>query len=400
MQRATRMSRLTPLGAALATAVLCLLAPAAGADSGGNSDRQSVLKFDQRTFQVREGAGEAVISVERSKGSDGAVSVEYRTAAGSATPGADYVEAAGTLSWADGDESRKTFVVPILQDDLFEVRETVELILENPIGASLHPVKRQARLMILDVPEDNPGHGGGGDDGEPGTLRFHRPRFQGAEGAEAQIVVERVGGRGGEISALVTTSDGSATAGEDYEHTSVRVTFGAGERGARAVPVRLLDDELEEGNETVDLVLSDPAGGATLDDERAAAELIILDRDGDTSACRPDAETLCLAGHRFRVTADWRTPDGASGSGKVDRVSDNTGLVWFFAEANKEVLVKVLDACRDFDRFWVFFAATTNVDFTLTVTDTRTGLTREYTNLAGEAAEPVQDTFTFDTCGS
>jgi len=126
---------------------------------------------------------------------------------------------------------------------------------------------------------------------------------------------------------------------------------------------------------------------------------VILDADGDTSACVPDAETLCLAGRRFRVTVDWRTPDGASGSGKVDRISDNTGLVWFFAESNKEILVKVLDACRVFDRFWVFFAATTNVDFTLTVTDTRTGLTKEYTNVAGEAAEPVQDTLTFATCG-
>ena len=384
----------------LLTAVLCLAALSAAGQGPGTTRGDTVLKFDQRTFQVREDVGEAVISVERFKGSEGAVSVSYRTAAGSATPGEDYVETSGILSWADGDTSRKTFTVPVLQDDLFEVRETVGLILEDlSEGASLHAGQGRAVLMILDVPEDNPGHRDRESDDEPGTLSFHRPRFQGVEGGDAAVLVQRVGGRGGEVSARVETADGSATAGDDYEEVSALVTFGDGEAGVRAVAVPLLDDELEEGNETVEVALSDPTGGASLADEGTAAELVILDADGDTSACVPDAETLCLAGRRFRVTVDWRTPDGGSGSGKVDRVSDHTGLVWFFAEGNKEILVKVLDACRPFDRFWVFFAATTNVDFTLTVTDTRTGLTKQYTNVAGDAAEPVQDTLTFDTCG-
>lgn len=392
------MRRIAPL--ALVLPALCLAAPPAAAQGPDPAPGDTVLKFDQRTFRVREDVGEAVISVERFRGSEGAVSVDYRTVAGSATPGEDYVETAGTLTWDAGDTSRKTFAVPVLQDDLFEVRETVELVLENlSDGASLHPGQGRAVLTILDVPEDNPGHRDRPSDDEPGTLRFLRPRFQGVEGSDARVVVERVGGRGGEVSALVTTADGSATAGDDYEELSAPVTFRDGEAGARAVAVRLLDDDLEEGNETVELALSDPTGGAALADDRSTAELVILDADGDTSPCVPDPETLCLAGRRFRVTADWRTPDGASGSGKVDRVSDNTGLVWFFAEANKEILVKVLDACRPFDRFWVFFAATTNVDFTLSVTDTRTGLTKEYTNVAGAAAEPVQDTLTFDTCG-
>jgi hypothetical protein len=46
----------------------------------------------------------------------------------------------------------------------------------------------------------------------------------------------------------------------------------------------------------------------------------------------------------------------------------------------------------------VFFAATTNVDSTLTVTDTVSGVSKSYNNLLGRAALPVQDTFTFQTC--
>ena len=37
-------------------------------------------------------------------------------------------------------------------------------------------------------------------------------------------------------------------------------------------------------------------------------------------------------------------------------------------------------------------------DFTVTVTDTATGLVKEYMNPAGEAADAVLDTFSFKTC--
>ena len=36
-----------------------------------------------------------------------------------------------------------------------------------------------------------------------------------------------------------------------------------------------------------------------------------------------------------------------------------------------------------------------NVDFTVTVTDTQTGVVKEYKNPANNPAQPVQDTFTF-----
>jgi hypothetical protein len=51
-----------------------------------------------------------------------------------------------------------------------------------------------------------------------------------------------------------------------------------------------------------------------------------------------------------------------------------------------------------FDRYWVFVAATTNVEYTLTVIDTQADLIRVYTNDQGQAAIPVQDTAAFETC--
>ena len=114
--------------------------------------------------------------------------------------------------------------------------------------------------------------------------------------------------------------------------------------------------------------------------------------------CVADATTLCLNQGRFRAEIDWVTPD-ATGVGTVDAFqSADSGLFWFFSAENLEVLVKVLDACAFNDRTWVFAAATTDIEYTLTVTDTVTGEQKQYFNAAGNAAEAVTDTDAFASC--
>ena len=65
-----------------------------------------------------------------------------------------------------------------------------------------------------------------------------------------------------------------------------------------------------------------------------------------------------------------------------------------------EFLIKVLDGVGfgAFGNFWVFAAATTNVEYTLRVTDTVTGETKSYENPLGTPAPAVVDTQAFATC--
>jgi len=91
-------------------------------------------------------------------------------------------------------------------------------------------------------------------------------------------------------------------------------------------------------------------------------------------------------------------PDGAGLGQVVPFSSDASGNLYFFSPENWEMLVKVLDGCAINDRYWVYAAATTNVEYTLSVTDTDTGEVRTYTNPLGRAAAAITDSSAFETC--
>jgi len=62
------------------------------------------------------------------------------------------------------------------------------------------------------------------------------------------------------------------------------------------------------------------------------------------------------------------------------------------------VLIKILDGCGLNSRYWVFFAATTSVEFTLNVYDVQRDVLKTYTNELGVSAPAVTDTNAFATC--
>lgn len=119
---------------------------------------------------------------------------------------------------------------------------------------------------------------------------------------------------------------------------------------------------------------------------------------GNNRPCHEGPTTLCLNNNRFNVTTQWANAQGQRGAGTVSNLSDESGLFYFFDPANWEMLVKVLDGCGTNNHFWVFAAAATNVEYTLTVTDTQSNATRTYSNSLGTQAPAITDTEAFATC--
>ena len=97
------------------------------------------------------------------------------------------------------------------------------------------------------------------------------------EGADAvlafAVTLDRAAS--GTLTVDYATSDGTATAGEDYTATSGTLTFEAGE-SSKTIEVTVLDDSHDEGEETVTLTLSNASGARIAD---ASATGTIENRD-------------------------------------------------------------------------------------------------------------------------
>ncbi|MEO7795015.1 MAG: hypothetical protein ABIV06_09605 [Thermoanaerobaculia bacterium] len=117
-----------------------------------------------------------------------------------------------------------------------------------------------------------------------------------------------------------------------------------------------------------------------------------------SASCVAGETTLCLAGGRFAVTARFRDWTSTASSAQAEPLTETSGLFWFYSPDNLELFVKSIDACGEFDRFWIFAAGLTNLEVEITVRDHWGDLTEVYRNELGTAFALVRDTANFDTC--
>lgn len=116
------------------------------------------LAFSSISYSVAENAGSAAITVNRTGGSTGAVSIVCASTSGTASSPSDFTAAASVLTWADGDTSSRTFSVPIVDDTSTEVAETINLTLSNITGGAGYGPITLATLTINDddIPPSQP----------------------------------------------------------------------------------------------------------------------------------------------------------------------------------------------------------------------------------------------------
>jgi hypothetical protein len=97
--------------------------------------------------------------------------------------------------------------------------------------------------------------------------------------------------------------------------------------------------------------------------------------------CAASAGTLCLLNRRLAVSVQWRNQfDGSSGQGRGFRLSDLSGRFSFTDPSNVELVIKALDFGNSI-RF--FYGSLSDVEYTITLTDTETGAVKTYHNAPG-----------------
>jgi azurin len=254
-----------------------------GFDMGAVELAPGTVQFAVTAVSVAESVTTVTITVTRTGGADGAVSVAYNTADGTATAPADYGSASGTLNWADQDAAPKTFQVTIVNDTLDEPDETFTANLSAPTGGAVLGANTVETVTIQ-------------DDDVAGTLQFAVSAVSVSENATTvTITVTRTGGDDGAVSVSYATANGTAVAPGDYTAASGTLNWADQDSAPKTFQVTIVNDAITEPDETFTVTLSNPQGSGAALGTPTVETVTILDDDS------PPVETIPTLGDMGKV---------------------------------------------------------------------------------------------------
>ena len=208
-----------------------------------------------------EAAGQLMFGVTLSAPSGLPVSADYATVAGTAMPGEDYETTSGTLDIAPG-ETSATVAVTIVADDVHEAEEMFSVELSGAMYSTI---------------DDGSAIGTITDDDPPPTLAIGDSTASESAG-QMTFSVTKTGPTALPATVSWATSNGSATAGEDYANSSGSLTFAPGET-SMTISVAIMADDRYEGAETFTVTLSGSSNSTLAD---ASATGTITDDDAES----------------------------------------------------------------------------------------------------------------------
>ncbi|WP_218933777.1 Calx-beta domain-containing protein [Rubripirellula lacrimiformis] len=309
-----------------------------------------VFSIAPETVSVNESDGTATFTINRSTGSDGAVTVNFATANGTATAGSDYTANSGTLNFADGELS-KTVTVAITDDADDEPNETFTVSISSATGGATLGAVTTSTATIVDN-DATP---------VPGVLSISPETVSVNEDVgTATFTVNRTGGSDGAVTVNFATANGSATAGSDYTSNSGTLSFADGET-SKTVTVAITDDSDVESNETFTVSISGASGGATLGSVTTSTATIVdndavvvpgvLSLSPATVSVNEDAGTVVFTVNRTggsdgAVTVNFATSNGSATAGS-DYTSNSGTLSFADGETSKTVSVSIIDDSAD-----------------------------------------------------
>jgi hypothetical protein len=95
-----------------------------------------VINIVTSSMNVNEDVGSVTVIVERSGGTDGAISVDWRTVQHTATDPGDYQGDNNVFSWADGESGQRQVSIPIVDDTDEELSEYFNFQIDNLLGGA------------------------------------------------------------------------------------------------------------------------------------------------------------------------------------------------------------------------------------------------------------------------
>ena len=260
--------------------------------------------------------------------SDEEVRAPWRTAEGTATSGVDFTGSSGTVNFAPR-TTAAAITVPILDDELDEADETFTVSLSAPANAALGDGEATGTIR---------------DDDDAPELTLSGPAAAATEGEDTSLefTAELSAASGRVVTVGYAAAAGTAAAPGDFTApaSGARLTFAPGDR-QRTITIPVIDDTLDEAEETFTVRLSSASGatlgtvaatGRILDDDDEP-ELEVADATADEDAGPLEFAVTLSAESGRTVTVAYATSDGTAE--EPDDYTESTGTLTFTAGTTK-----------------------------------------------------------------
>lgn len=242
------------------------------------------------------------------------VTVDYATASGTATAGADFQTATNTLTFAPGVTSQSVTIL-VNGDTLDEPNETFLVNLSNASNAVI--LDKQGLGTIAD------------NDPTPSlSINDLSNIAEGNNGnSPVNFTVTLSAASGQTVTVDFATANGTATAGSDYVATSGTLIFNPGDT-QQQIPVTINGDTTSETDETFFVNLSNASATATIFDSQGQG--VIKNDDvalsSDMSITKTPASTIVIAGNNitYTISVTNNGPDAATNVTMTDTTPANT----------------------------------------------------------------------------
>jgi hypothetical protein len=282
-----------------------------------NDDSATLSINDVSLAEGDSGTTNLVFTVTLSAAVDTGLSVNYATADGTASAPGDYTAASGTLNFLGDAGETQTITVAVSGDTLDEPDETffVDLSGLSASGRNVTVSDTQGLGTILD------------DDPEP-TVAFVLAADSNSElltSVPVTVALSAPSGKTVTVNYAVTA--GTATGGGvDYTLASGTLTFNPGVT-EQIITVQVVDDELDEFDETIVISLSSPSNATlgapsthtyTILDNDAPPSLTINNvpvLEGDSGTVNAVFTVSLSAPSGKTITVDYTTADGTASAG-------------------------------------------------------------------------------------
>ena len=273
------------------------------------------------------------------------VTVDYAVTGTASGSGTDYTLINGTLSIAAGSTTGTITITDIVDDSADEPDETVIVTLSSPSNATLGSDDVHT-YTIAD------------DDGLP-TIDFNVASSNGAEDiSSVALTVDLSAASSSNITVDYAVTGTASGSGTDYTLANGTLTISAGGTSGTITIAGIIDDDLDEANETVIITLSNPNNAVLGND--SVHTYTISDNDGTptvafSTSTSTDSESVTtrsiaigvLFAASTAIQVDYGVTGGTAGSGTDYSLSSGSVTIEEGATSGTIVIPSIIDDQAD-----------------------------------------------------